>query len=302
MFHEQASPVRNENTAQFWYIESENPPKYIFMKEFARVAMYQIVDPKTTMKFYLSIAVLIALLVASSSGDADNLDQAIVTENTINQAAISSQKKIDRVSSQTREALDEFRRVTRETDTLMTYNGHLKKMLQSQQDEKASIERQLVAIETTGREIIPLILRMLESIESFVELDFPFLPEERHQRIENLKTMMLRADVTDAEKYRRILEAYQIENDYGQTIEAYRADLKGTGTPRPVDFLRLGRVALYYQTLDGKETGTWNRVKKRWELLPDRYKKPIRNGLRMARKETAPDLLVLPVSAPEIAK
>ena len=219
-----------------------------------------------------------------------------------NQAAVKSQKKIDRVSGQTRKALDEFRRVSRETDNLITYNGHLRKMLRSQQEEKESIERQLVEIETTKHEIVPLILRMLESIETFVELDFPFLPEERHKRIENLKAMMLRADVSNAEKYRRILEAYQIENDYGQTIEAYRADLKANGTPKTVNFLRLGRVALYYQTLDGNETGNWNRVKKRWQLLPDKYKKPIRNGLRIARKEKAPDLLILPVPAPETVK
>ncbi len=248
------------------------------------------------------MAVLFIFLGFPPNSDADNLDQAIATETTINQAAVKSQKKIDRVSGQTRKALDEFRRVSRETDTLITYNGHLRKMLRSQQEEKESIERQLVEIETTWREIVPLILRMLESIETFVELDFPFLPDERHKRIENLKAMMLRADVTDAEKYRRILEAYQIENDYGQTIEAYPADLKDSGTPRTVNFLRLGRVALYYQTLDGNETGTWNRVEKSWELLPYEYKKPIRNGLRIARKEVAPDLLILPVSAPEAVK
>ena len=258
--------------------------------------------PKATMKFYLFIIVLFTSLVASSRTDADNLDQAIATGTMTNQAAVNSQKKIDRLSGQTRKALDEFRRVTRETDNLITYNGHLRKLLRSQQEEKESIERQLVEIETTKHEIVPLILRMLESIETFVELDFPFLPEERHKRIENLKAMMLRADVSNAEKYRRILEAYQIENDYGQTIEAYRADLKANGTLRTVNFLRLGRVALYYQTLDGNETGNWNRVKKRWQLLPDKYKKPIRNGLRIARKEAAPDLLVLPVPAPETVK
>ncbi len=269
------------------------------MKILALISIHLIINPNTTMKFCLSTTLLIMLLVTSLNSGADNLDQAITTETTINQTASKSQQKINQISAQTRKALNDFRQVNRDTETLKTYNGHLRKMLQSQHEEKESIQRQLLAIENTEREIVPLILRMLESVETFVKLDFPFLPKERFKRIKHLKAMMLRADVTDAEKYRRILETYQIENDYGRTIEAYRADLNDREIPRTVDFLRLGRVALYYQTLDGNEIGTWNRVTKRWELLPSKYKKSIRLGLRIARKEAAPDLLVLPVSAPE---
>ena len=107
--------------------------------------------------------------------------------------------------------------------------------------------------------------------------------------------MITRADVTNAEKFRRIIEAYQIENDYGNTIEAYRANIELAGKISSVDFLRLGRVALYYQRLDGSETGFWNNTEQRWEELPSEYRNPVRQGLRIARKEAAPDLLTLPV-------
>ncbi|MDZ4152244.1 DUF3450 domain-containing protein, partial [Methylicorpusculum sp.] len=103
----------------------------------------------------------------------------------------------------------------------------------------------------------------------------------------------------EAEKFRRILEAFQVENDYGNTIEAYRADIDLNGTTSSVDFLRLGRVALYYQRLDGSESGFWNKEKKQWETLSSSYRTTLRNGLRIARKETAPDMLKLPVAAPE---
>lgn len=233
---------------------------------------------------------------------ADQLNDAIATGTAINQAAAKSQQMIDQVSNETRRMLDEYRQVTRETETLKSYNEHLRQLLVSQQQEKQSMLRQLQEIQVTQREIVPLTLRMLETLETFVTLDIPFLLEERRKRIDRLKKMVVRADVTDAEKYRRIVEAYQIENDYGRTIEAYRADLTANGASRPVDFLRLGRVALLYQTLDGSETGVWNRVKKNWEVLPGNYQKPIRNGLRIARKEAAPDLLLLPIPAPEAAK
>ena len=232
----------------------------------------------------------------------DKLNQAIKTDMATNQAAINSQKKIDKLSDQTGKMLEEYRSASREAETLRTYNKHLKDLINSQSDEKTSVQKQLQDIEITQREIIPLILNMLENLETFIKLDLPFLPEERQQRVNQLKEMMLRADVTDAEKFRRILEAYQIENDYGNTIEAYRAVLPLNGVNSAVDFLRLGRVALYYQRLDGSETGFWNKEDKRWKTLSSDYSNSIRNGLRIARKEAAPDLLIVPVPTAEAAK
>jgi len=226
---------------------------------------------------------------------ADTLAQTIQTENSIQQSAIKSQKNIDGLDDRTRKMLEQYRSATRQTKTLLTYNNHLQALLDSQKEEKASFEQQLEQIETTQREIVPLILNMQQSLEQFVQLDLPFLPEERQQRVSRLKEMMTRADVTNAEKFRRLIEAYQIENDYGNTIEAYRANIELGGATSSVDFLRLGRVALYYQRLDGSETGYWNNAEKRWEPLPSEYRNSIRQGLRIARKETAPDLLTLPV-------
>ena len=110
--------------------------------------------------------------------------------------------------------------------------------------------------------------------------------------------MMLRADVTHAEKFRRILEAYQIENEYGRTIETYQAELSHSDTPRTVQFLRVGRVVLVYQTLDGQESGVWNQSAHSFEILPTEYGRAITKGMRIARKQAPPDLLRLPLLTP----
>lgn len=244
----------------------------------------------------------VTALILSAGVHSDPLNQAIDIDLATNKAAVESQKNIDRLSDQTQKMLNEYRAATRHAETLQTYNQHLKNLLESQQQEKASLERQLDQIEVTQSEVVPLILRMLDSLEQFVRLDLPFLPEERTERLEQLKEMINRADVTHAEKFRRILEAYQVEKDYGNTIEAYRADLELNGTVSSVDFLRLGRVALYYQRLDGSETGFWNKETNAWETLPSSYRNAIRDGLRIARKEAAPDLLTLPLPAPEASR
>ncbi len=244
----------------------------------------------------------VTVFFLSAGAYSDSLNQAIDTGLATNKAAVDSQKTIDRLSDQTQKMLEEYRTASRHADTLKTYNKHLKDLLASQQQEKASLARQLDRIEETQREIVPLILRMLDSLEQFIALDVPFLPEERQERLSQLKDMINRADVTPAEKFRRIIEAFQVENEYGNTIEAYRADLELGGTVSSVDFLRLGRVALYFQRLDGSETGYWNKETQSWETLPSSYRNAIRDGLRIARKEAAPDLLTLPLPAPEASQ
>lgn len=198
--------------------------------------------------------------------------------------------------------LEQFRVATRQTDVLKIHDQHIKEQIKSQTEEKLSLDKQLKDIEVTQQEVLPLILRMLDSLDKFVQMDLPFLPEERQQRVKNLREMVVKMDITNAEKFRRIMEAFQIENEYGKTIEAYKANIQLNNVKTAVDFLRLGRVVLYYQRLDGSEAGFWNKEKKQWELLPSDYSSAIRQGLRIARKETAPDLLTLPVSAPEVAQ
>ncbi|NOQ35608.1 MAG: DUF3450 family protein [Methylococcaceae bacterium] len=250
----------------------------------------------------LKVSALFAIGLLSQPCFSEPLDEAISVEQATQQAAAESQQKIDTLNQQTGTLLEQYRFATRQAENLQVENKHYQKVLKHQQLEKASLEQQLKDIAVTQSEIMPLILRMQTNLEEFVEMDLPFLPKERQQRLTKLKSMMLRADVTKAEKFRRIIEAYQIENEYGNTIEAYKDEIDLNGTKSPVDFLRLGRVALYYQRLDGSESGFWNKAEKRWQTLPDSYRNSIRNGLRIARKETAPDLLVLPIPAAEEGK
>jgi hypothetical protein len=108
---------------------------------------------------------------------------------------------------------------------------------------------------------------------------------------------MGRADVSNAEKYRQIMDAYQVENEYGRTIEAYRTTLNVDGVDVKADLLRFGRIALVYQTLDQKSAGVWNQEVGNWEPLDPGYRTAIKEGLKIARKQMAPDLIRLPLPA-----
>ena len=243
----------------------------------------------------------ISLFFFSNSTISEDLDKILDVQEATNKASSTSQKKIDKLDEQKIDLLSDYKQAVRQTESLRVYNHQLEKMVKSQRSEINSINSQIEQIDQTNIDITPLMLKMVSSLEEFVHLDIPFLQEERQQRIAQLKLNMDRADITTSEKYRKILEAYQIENDYGRTIEAYKGGLDIDGKSHTYQFLRVGRVALLYQSLDGKESGHWNILDKKFEPLGPEYTDSIRRGLKIARKQAPPSLIKLPTPAAEEA-
>lgn len=247
----------------------------------------------------LAAALLSAGVAAAAS--AATIDSAL--EQGVNRAdkAQQSQQKIDAVDNSIRASEREYRGLIKEIDGLNVYIAQLDKQLNAQTDELASIEASIKNVTLVERQITPLMLRMIDSIDQFVAADVPFLKDERTHRVNVLKDMMGRSDVTIAEKYRKVMDAYQAEVDYGRTIESYRGTLDTNGQKREVDFLRVGRIALMYETLDGQELGAWNTATASWQPLDAAYKSKLMAGIRIAREQAAPDLIKVPVAAPQEA-
>lgn len=226
------------------------------------------------------------------------LDRSINSQTDVDRAAAQVQGQIDEVRDRTQDAAARYAQFLAEAESLEKFNEQLAEQVRSQQTEIASIEQQLVDIETTNREVQPLMQKMVDTLEQFVALDVPFFVEERTTRVQNLKDLMSRADVAISEKYRRLLEAYQIELEYGRVLEAYEGRLtKADGTEMTVEFVHLGRVALMYRTLDGAESGYWDTEQRTWVADED-YADDIEEAIRVARQDGPPDLLRVPVPAP----
>ena len=262
-------------------------------------------DSRTSIKWVhlmfkvLSLGAAAVALTLSAAAMADTLGSAMQQQKRMDSAAKDSQTRIDKLDDEAQKLLAEYRYVTRETTSLKRYNQQMERQISSQLSEMESIRNQLEQINDVSREVIPMMLRMIDTLDKFIELDIPFLQEERSMRVAALHEIMDRADVSTSEKYRRIVEAYQIEMEYARTIEAYQAELNAGSQTRTVDFLRIGRVALMYQTLDGEETGFYNTETGQWATLGGEYENPVRNGLRIARKQAAPNILTVPVAAPK---
>ncbi len=250
----------------------------------------------------LSATLLLAMAsLGSGVAAAATLNDIYQVAESINQQARQSQSRIDALTEQTRQLLTEYKTVLKEIEGLRVYNGQLERQIGSQEKEMKQLNKSIDDVTVIERQITPLMLRMIDGLEEFVNLDLPFLLDERRKRVEDLREMMDRADVAVSEKFSQILQAYQTENEYGRTMETYSDTINVNGTPRNVSVLKIGRIALVYQSPDGESTGFFNPITAKWEPLDDSYNTPVRNGIRMANKQLTVNLLMMPVQGPQEA-
>jgi len=246
-----------------------------------------------------SVIAFSAVTAGTSFAQEVSLDDIFKVSAEGNRVAQASQTRIDGVNEETNTLLGQYKVVLKEIDGLRVYNAQLQRQINNQNREMGELRDSIERVTLIERQITPLMARMIEGLSSFVSNDVPFLLEERDERVQFLREMMDRADVSPSEKFRRVFEAYQIENDYGRTIEAYETVLSVGGGDRDVNILRIGRVGLYYQSKDSSFSGMWNPGSSSWEALGDEYTAEINYGIRMAGNQTSYNLLRLPIVAPE---
>ncbi len=245
-----------------------------------------------------ALVAILALAGSSAALNAATIQEVTDAGEARADAAAADQQRVDQLANQIDQLVVDYQTEAKVVDGLKVYNGLLQRQVDNQVAEMDALRESIDNVALIERQIIPLMTRMLDALDEFVQLDTPFLVQERNDRLGRLRDMMERSDVTAAEKFRRVLEAYSIEMDYGRTIEAYKGSLEIAGRTQEVDFLRIGRVSLTYQTVGGKTTGAWDSSGNQWvELPPETYKAQVAAGLKIARKQVAPDLLVIPVAA-----
>ena len=249
-------------------------------------------------------AVFVAATAAAIAGSvfAQTVDDVLRADARRLQLAQESQERVNETVEGTRSLTDQYRAINKEIDGLRVYNRLMTAQVQGQEATLEDIALSMDQVDVINRQIFPLMERMIDGLEQSVALDIPFLLEERQDRMAALTDTMSRSDVSVAEKFRKVMEAYQIEMDYGSSVEHYTQsiELPDLGV-RDYNMLRVGRVGLYFQSDDAAITGWWNQESGNWEVLGNEHRNEIRKGLRMARQLIAPELLLLPIPAAQEA-
>lgn len=259
---------------------------------------------KQRLKAVALSTVLSASALLGSVAQADQtLDSIIKVGQSKTTLAQNSQKRIDKLATETQDLLQEFKRTNKSIEDLRYYNGQLDKQIANQLVVIKELETSIENVTIIERRIQPLIMRMLDGIEQFISLDIPFDLDTRLAELEKVKDNLDRSDVSAAEKFRQVLELYKQEAEYSRGVRAYADTLDVGGQEREVNVLQVGRVALMYQTKDTKMSGAWDAEQNAWvELDSGEYRSGILKAIRIARKEASAEVLTLPVMAPEAAQ
>lgn len=211
-------------------------------------------------------------------------------------AGQASQQRVEKAADAAMAARQELQNAELQLRDLEAYNSYMHSLVEDQRGELARLESQLGAVEETRQGLIPLMLQMQSELAELVQQDVPLRKEERLARVEGLKATLSRADVSEAEKFRQLLQAYQIEAEYGNRLDAYSAELTLDGAPRRVEVLAVGRVALLAMTADHSLAWRWSAQEKTWQPLDSQWLSPLSDAFAMAKDKGVPQLLQLPLS------
>ena len=247
----------------------------------------------------ISLPVLIGFSVISLANEVVevNMESVLEVGRDNQQLSATSQDKIDATERQTDKIVNEYKVVSKQVEGLKLYNAQKRIQIQAQLDLMDKLDEQLVQVVVMQRQIPPLAGKMLDSLETFITLDTPFRAEERRARVDLVRSSMSKPKVTASEQVRQVLEAYNIEAEYGRKIDTYEDKLSDDTV---VNILVIGRIGMFYQTKDERTSGRWDNEVGEWVELPGSYRKPIRDGIRMAKKLAPVDMLLMPVIKGEV--
>jgi hypothetical protein len=236
---------------------------------------------------------------------ATELDTVIKAGADKTAAAQASQRRIDATAQQSDSLLRQFQLVNKQIEGLQVYNAQLSRQIENQRRTMLEIEQAIENAALIERQITPLSLSMLDALEQFIRLDLPFKLAERQSSIDQVRKNMDSASFSAAEKSRQVLELYDIESEYSATIEQFDG-LLGTdelpgidGQQRQGAFLRIGRLALLFQSGDQALTKVWDKNTRQWqEVSASEYRRSVADAIRMAKKQAPLGMMKLPIAAP----
>ncbi|WP_413701865.1 DUF3450 domain-containing protein [Psychromonas sp. KJ10-10] len=251
------------------------------------------------MYLYTLIASIGLLTMVQVNGA--SLNQSESVEKSILSASQQSQKTISSSADLTIEHQNEIKSLQESISQLSVYQKHLNALLASQESELASLDSQLNELGETKQSVVPLMYKMLEQLDTYIENDLPLHKATRTERVNKLKALMVRADIADAEKYRRIMEAYQIELDYVSKLSTYLGPITVNNIEKQAEILHLGHLSIIARSLDKQTYWVWNNTNKQWENRIENTQQ-LDHAYSVANQQVPPALLALPLSIAEVTQ
>ena len=222
-------------------------------------------------------------------------------EKTVEQAIRVSRKAqegLDRWEKEKARLIIEYETLARQKEALEKEQEELAGRLDALENENRELalrKRESVRIRT---EMIPFLEKVYGRLSALVALDSPFLKEERKARLDRLDKVLKDPGIPFSEKYRKVMEALFIEAEYGSTIEVYQDKIVLKGGPEEGalgNIFRLGRVSLFFLSLDNSLCGVFSPGSNQWESLPAEMLPAVRSAVEIGSRRRTVELLPLPL-------
>ncbi|HEV2111001.1 MAG TPA: DUF3450 domain-containing protein [Gammaproteobacteria bacterium] len=249
----------------------------------------------------LTLALAATALGVHAAATPAKVQAAVANQEQLDKAAAASQKGIDKTVAGTQDMLNQYLQVAQATDEIRVYDDQLQQIIQAQTDEMSSLNTQMSQVGDVEKGLPPLMLQMADSLAQFVKLDIPYREDERLAKMQQLHALVANSTVPVTDRFQKLIQAYRDEIAAGKTVEAYRGELSDEGKTLTVNFLRVGHLLLAYQTLDRSVTGYWDKQNRKWVTDND-YRDAVAQAIAVTNKQAPPDLMELPVAAPEVSK
>lgn len=251
-------------------------------------------------------ASLLAAVASSALGGAvvaQQLDQTIRTARQSTTEGAQTQQRIDSLDDQRTDIELQYRALLEQIESQRLFVEQQEVFIRSQENEVTSLQQQIARVDNIERDLAPMMREMVVNLENFVNLDLPFRMEGengRQARIAGLYELLDDPNISPAERYRVILNAYEIEASYGRSLNAYDEEILEDGVPVSVSVLQIGRVAMIRVYDNGRMTMRHS-GSSTWEDLPGGYEANVTRALRIAQEVTTPSVFLAPLPGPTVA-
>ncbi|MEO1040460.1 MAG: DUF3450 domain-containing protein [Pseudomonadota bacterium] len=243
------------------------------------------------------VAGVAALATAGAAYGQQQLDQALQIARQSTQEGARTQEQIDDIADQASNLERQYIAQQEVIEGQRVFVEQQRVFLQSQENELRELNSQLERVGSIERDLTPMILEMFVRLQDFVEQDLPFQLEARRDRLANIEETLGNAQVPPAEKYRLILNAYEIESASGRSLRSYSEEVIRDGDPQEARILQVGRVALIRRFPDGSmEMQT--KANPEWRSVPGSFSSSVQRALRIADEVTTPEVFVAPLPGP----
>lgn len=247
------------------------------------------------------LCICITLSLLSLPVFASTIMEVMSVADKSNTTAENSQKNIDAMVQQSLDMASEYKQESRNVENLTIYNKKLARQINEQREYLQQLEVSRKNALVMQRQILPQLESMINVLDDFIHLDAPFYLEERKERISFLRANIERPDLSLAEKFRQVMEAYQIEKEYGRKIDNYIENIEIDGVNKQVTVLRVGRLALFYQTADFLYSGIWDKQQKSWQTLSTSTEQDaVKKAIKQASIQQMATVFEIPVPVAEV--